>query len=447
MQKNEKIKTKIDFGSQGFKKYFNNTSWLLTERIVRLIVSLLINIYVIRYLGPDKFGLLSYAISFAALFTTLATLGLDSIVIRELVKEPGKRDVYLGSVFIMKIFGSFLSLLLIAFTVLIVNDSIYTTTLIFLVAASTIFQSFNVIDFYFQSKVLSKYPVIVQFSTVLLSTGVKLILIQINAELWLFAAVVTLESIMWAVGFIIIYHLQGMKILNWKFSKGVTSQLIKDSWPLILSGIVIAVYMKIDQVMIKQMLNDQEVGYYAAAVRISEAWYFIPVAISTSLFTAIVNAKKISEALYLNRLQKLYDILAWMAIGIAIPVTIFSDLIVKLLLGSEYLSSAKVLTVHIWAGVAVFLGVASSQYLITENLTKMSFYRTFIGMILNVILNFILIPKFGIIGSAVATLISYGLATFSIGITKATFPQFKMMCKSIFLVTFFLYIKQKWQYR
>ncbi len=447
MQENENIKTKIDFGSQSFKKYFKNTSWLLTERIVRLIVSFLINIYVIRYLGPDDFGLLSYAISFAALFTTLATLGLDSIIIRELVKEPENRDIYLGSVFIMKIFGSVSSFLLIAVAALLTNDSSYTVILIFLIAASTLFQSFNVIDFYFQSKVLSKYPVIVQFTTAILSSVVKLILIQLNAELWLFAAVVVLESIFWAGGFIIIYHSQGMKILNWKFSKEAALQLVKDSWPLILSGVVIAVYMKIDQVMIKKMLNDQEVGYYAAAVRISEAWYFIPIAITSSLFPAIVNAKKISEKLYISRLQKLYDILTWMAIGIAVPVTIFSDLIVKLLLGVEYISSADVLTVHIWAAVSVFLGVASSQYLIAENLTKLSFYRTFVGMILNVILNFILIPVYGIVGSAVATLISYSLATFSIGISKETFPQLKMMFKSIFLITFFLYIKQKWQYR
>ncbi len=444
MQENENIKTKIDFGSSSFKKYFKNTSWILTERIIRLVVSFLINIYIIRFLGPDDFGLLSYAISFAALFATLSTLGLDSLIIRELVKEPEKKDTYLGSVFVMKIFGSLTSYILIVITVLLTNESSYDVFLIFVIAASTLFQSFNVIDFYFQSKVLAKYPVIVQFTTSILTAVLKLLLIQLNAELWLFALVVTLESIFWAAGFIMIYRGQGFKILNWKFNKNIAIQLIKDSWPLILSGVVIAVYMKIDQVMIKKMLNDQEVGYYAAAVRISEAWYFIPMAITTSLFPAIVKAKKISETLYLNRLQKLYDLLAWMAIGIAILVTIFSETVVKLVLGSEYLSSADVLTVHIWAGVAVFLGVASSQYLITENLTKLSFYRTFIGMILNIILNFILIPSYGIVGSAVATLISFALATFSIGVSRKTFSQLVMMLKSIFFVTLFIRIKQRW---
>ncbi len=444
MQENENIKTKIDFGSQAFKKYFENTSWLLAERIVRLVISFIVNIYVIRYLGPNDFGLLSYAISFAALFATLSTLGLDSLIIRELVKEPAKRDTYLGSVFVMKIFGSVGSYILIAATVLLTNESSFTILLIFLISASTLFQSFNVVDFYFQSKVLAKFSVIVQFTTAMLMAGIRILLIQFHAGLWLFALTVTLESAFWAIGFVAVYKKQGLKILSWKYNKETAVQLIRDSWPLILSGIVISVYMRIDQVMIKKMLNDQEVGYYAAAVRISEAWYFIPMVITTSLFPAIVNAKKTSEILYMNRLQKLYDLLAWMSIAIAIPVTIFSGTIVKLLLGPQYFSSADVLTVYIWAGVAVFLGVGSSQYLITENLTKLSFYRTFIGMIFNIILNFILIPKIGIVGAAIATLISYTLATFSVGISKETYPQLKMMIKSVFFITLFSYAKLKW---
>ncbi len=353
---------------------------------------------------------------------------------RELVNNPEKRDSYLGSVFFMKLVGALSSFFLIAVVVLLTNESSFTILLIFLVASSTIFQSFNVIDFFFQSKVSAKFPVIVQFTTSMLTAIFKFILIQVNADLWLFAAAVALESFLWGLGFIIVYQSQGLKIFHWRFNKNIVFQFLKDSWPLILSGLVISVYMKIDQVMIKKMLDDQEVGYYAAAARISEAWYFIPVAITTSLFPAIVNAKKISEVLYKNRLQKLYDILTWMAIGISVPVTIFSHKIVKLILGAEYLQSADVLTIHIWAGVAVFLGVASSQYLITENLTKLAFYRTFIGMVLNIILNFILIPAYGITGAAVATLVSYTLSVFSIVMDRKSNEQFLLMLKSLFFI-------------
>ena len=205
--------------------------------------------------------------------------------------------------------------------------------------------------------------------------------------------------------------------------------------------------MKIDQVMIKNILSDTEVGYYAAAVRISESWYFIPMAICTSLFPSIINAKKINSILYMNRMQKLYDILTWFAVAVAVPITLFSTFIVGILFGQEYISSAPVLTIYIWAGLPVSLGVASSQFLVNENLTKISFSRTLIGMIVNVILNFIFIPIYGIIGSALATLISYSLATFSIGFSKKTFGQLKLMMNSILFITLFKYVRGIWQSR
>ena len=230
-----------------------------------------------------------------------------------------------------------------------------------------------------------------------------------------------------------------LKFRQWQFKSSTAFILLKDAWPLVLSGVVIAIYMKIDQVMIKNMLSNKEVGYYAVAVKLSEAWYFIPMAICTSLFPAIVKAKQVSEKLYLSRLQKLYDILAWMAIGIAIPVTFLSDFIIETLFGAKFLPAAPVLTIYIWAGVATFLGVASSQYLISENMTRLSFFRTLMGMIINVILNLWLIPIYGIVGSALATLVSYSIATISIVFSKKTSFHLLMMLRSILFIDLFFY--------
>lgn len=446
MKEKDEINTKINFGSQAFKKYFANTSWLFTEKVVRLVVGFFITIYIIRYLGPAEFGLLSYAISFVGLFAAIATLGLDNITVRELVKVPENQNEILGSAFFLRLFGALISLLLIVIITLIISESEYTTTLIFIIAFSTIFQSFNVIDFYFQSKVLSKFSVYVRLSAFTITTTLNLLLILFHYSLIYFAVVTSIESVSFAVGFNIVYKFNKQIILKWQFVKERAKQLLQDSWPLILSGLVISIYMRIDQVIIKNMLNNEEVGFYAVAVKLSEAWYFVPMAISTSLFPAVINAKKVSEILYQNRLQKLYDILAWIAIGISIPVTFFAKDIIKILYGPEYLPSAAVMTIYIWAGVAVFLGVASGQYLINENLTKIAFFRTFIGMIINVILNLALIPVMGITGSALATLISYSMATFSIGFYKKANSQLILMLRSIFLITLFKYVFDKWLY-
>jgi O-antigen/teichoic acid export membrane protein len=433
----EEINTKINFGSGAFKKYFANTSWIFAEKFIRILLAFIVGIYVVRYLGPESFGVLSYVISFVGLFATIATLGLDSIVVRELVKDSSRRDELLGSVFYLRVIGALIAIVLTIIAAFILKESYSNIILICIIVTSTLFQSLNVVEYYFQANVVSKFNVYVQSSSLIVASLIKVFLVLFSAPLISFAIVYVVEYIFLSFGFYLVYKINNLKIKKWKFKSSTAIVLLKDAWPLVLSGVVISIYMKIDQVMIKNMLSSKEVGYYAAAVKLSEAWYFIPMAICTSLFPAIVKAKQVSEKLYLSRLQKLYDILAWMSIGIAIPVTFLSEFIIKILFGVKFLPAAPVLTIYIWAGVATFLGVASSQYLISENMTKLSFFRTLIGMIINVILNLIFIPIYGIVGSALATLISYTLATFSIVFFEDTRTQFIMMLKSI---TFFNFI-------
>lgn len=396
-----------------------------------------------RYLGPHDFGLLSYAVSFVGLFSTLAALGLDNIVVRELVQSPDKRDELLGSVFILRALGAAAMALILYISVSALNEGNATTILIFIIGASAVFQTFGTIDFYFQANVQSKFSVQVQFASLVAASIIKIFLMLNNYPLIYFAIIITVESVLVAVGFIAVYKKNKLKISAWKFNKNLSVKLLSDSWPLILSGLVIAVYVKIDQVMIKIIINEAEVGYYAAAVRLAEAWFFIPMAVTNSLFPAIINAKKMSEDLYNSRLQKLYAILAWSSIAIAIPVTFFSAEIIQILFGAEFSNSSPVLTIYIWAGIPTFLGVASSQYLITENLTKLSFYRTFFGMIFNLILNLILIPIYGIVGAALATLVSYTFAAFSIALFKSTRPQFVLMVRAVFFLDLTRFIKAR----
>ena len=416
-------------------KYFKNTSWLFGEKILRMIVGLFVGIRVARYLGPEQFGLFSYAQSFVGLFTAIATLGLDGIVIRELVKDESRRYELIGTAFWLKLMGAFAVLAVLAIAVNFTSNDHFTNILVFIIASATIFQSFNVVDMYFQSKVMGKYIVYANVFSLLLSSLVKVALILYDAPLIAFAWTIVFDSFILACGFLYFYiknHLN-INLLHVRFEKSTAVSLLRDSWPLILSGMVIAIYMKIDQVMIKEMMNSEAVGQYAAAVRISEAWYFIPMVIASSLFPAIINAKKQSEELYHARLQKLYNLMVWMAIAIALPMTFLSDWVIHLLYGNQYNQAGSVLMIHIWTGVFVFLGVAFSGYLTAENLTKKSFYRTFFGAVLNIGLNIILIPKYGISGAAIATLISQFTANYLYDIfDRDLHHQLKMKTISFF---------------
>ncbi len=399
-------KLKTIYKHQGFKKYAKNTAWMFSETILRLIAGFIVGLWVARYLGPEKFGTFSYAIAFAAIFGGLAKLGLDGIIIRDLVNFPEKRDIYLGTAFWLKFVGGIITLFIIGIATLFTSNDATTNVYIFIIAAGIIFQSFEVVDFYFQSKVLSKFVSICKMTQLFLSSLLKIYFVLKHADLFWFVLIILFDSITLSISFLIAYKYQKIGNFFKHFDWTIGKRFLSDSWALILSNIAIMIYMRIDQIMIKEMLDDRSVGLYSAAVRISEIWYFVPLIITNSLFTAILNAKKINEDFFNKRLQRLYTLMVWMAIGIALPITFFSNWIVSFLYGNAYLEASKVLMIHIWTAVFVFLGYAFSQYLLTENLTKISFYRTIAGATLNIILNLIWIPKYGIVGSAMATLIA-----------------------------------------
>ncbi|KFJ42454.1 flippase [Francisella philomiragia] len=422
--------------SDGFKKYFANTGWLFIGNISRMLAALVVGIWVARYLGPEKFGVLNYASSFVALFSVLTTLGLDGIVVRELVKDPSKSNTILGSAFGLKFIGFFALLIILSSVLYLTDESIYTKSIIFIVALSTMMQSFNVLDFYFQSQVKSKFVAFANLISLIISSITKIILILCGAKLIYFAAVVVLDSFTLSIGFIYFYQSKRFgNIKKWRFKFAVAKSLLRDSWPLILSGLAVSIYMNIDQVMINHMLGAEEVGQFAAAVRISTVWYFVPVVICSSLFPAIINAKKVSEELYYARLQRLYDLMVWMAIAIALPMTFMSDWVVNLLYGQQYNQAGSVLMIHVWAGVFVSLGVASGRWLLIENMQKISFYRTAYGCLVNIVLNIFLMPRYGVQGAAIATLISQIIAAYVADLfNKKTMKMFFMKTQSLFLM-------------
>lgn len=416
-------------------KYFSNTSWLLGEKILRIIVGLFVGVWVARYLGPEQYGLLNYAISFAALFTVVSGLGLDGIVIRELIKDQTRKDELLGTSFLLKLIGGFFSLVLLGFGIYFSNES-ENRILIFLVASGVIFQSFNVIDFYYQSKVQSKFVVYANMFSFLLSSTVKVVLIIKEAPLVYFAVVVLLDSMLLAAGFLFFYVKKNgdsqKSLLKWTFDGEVAKVLLKDSWPLMLSGIAITLYLKIDQVMIKNILGASDVGRYAAAISLSEVWFFIPMVISSSLFPAIVESKKTDEQLYQNRLQKLFKLVVFVAIAIAILMTLLSDFLISLLFGIEYQGAADILKIHIWAGVFISLGVASGKWLLVENMQNIMLWRVLTGMVVNVSLNIYLIPIYGLYGAASATLLGQMVAAYFFDlIMKETRVIFVMKSKAL----------------
>ena len=398
-------------------KYFKNTSWLFAEKILRMVVGLLVGVWVARYLGPEKFGLLSFAHSFVGLFTIFATLGLDEIVVRELVKDESRRDSLVGTTFWLKLFGAFLVLLVLAFAINFTSNDVDTHILVFIIASATIFQSFNIVDFYFQSKILGKFVAYANFISLFISTIVKIALILSHASLLAFAWVVLFDSFVLACGFIYFFLKHStFRIKYLIFHKSTAIDLLKDSWPLIFSGGVLMIQARIDQVMIKEMLGSLEVGYYSVAMRLIEAVAFIPMLLKSSLYPSIQSAKNQSKALYQDRLLNFYRLNFLLFLVLAIPIFIFAEPIIVLLFGIEYQPAGVLLALLSIRLFFANMGVARATYIVTENLMKFSMLTMILGTIVNIYLNYVLIPYYGSRGAIVATIVSFFTTIFLVDI-------------------------------
>ena len=372
---------------------------------MRMLAGLLVGIWVARYLGPAQFGLFSYAVAFAALFSSIAKLGLDSIMVRDLVREPAQRDIYMGTAFWLKLAGSLAMLGVIGIALQLTTSDSTTRLYIFIIASGAIFQPFEVVDFYFQSKVLSRFVI-----------------------------VSLIDQITLAATLYLAYRYQKIGMYFKHFNRHVAKKLLIDSWPLVLSGLAVMIYMRTDQIMIKEMLGEKEVGLYSAATRISEIWYFVPILITNSIFPAILNVKKDSPK-YLFRLRVLFSVLVWIGILVAAITVFIYDWLIIFLYGQDYQQAGQVLMIHIWGGIFVALGAASGSWFVSENLQRYALYRTLLGASVNIALNFALIPKYGILGAAIGTVVAQSVAALFFDIlTAKTRVLFFTKLKSIFLI-------------
>jgi len=397
--------------SPGLKKIISSIGWLTIERIIMMALSFFVGINVIQYLGPENYGKLSYSISFAGLIGAVAKLGLDQIVIRNLVKEEKLTEEILGTAFVLKLAGSIFTVLLIGIGIWTFNTDSEIRWMTVIISTGLFFTAFETIDFWFQSKVWSRPMAMVRSLQLILTSIIKLIFIFWNFPLIAFAWVFMAEFTLKAFGMIVVYYRNSQSITRWQANRSRAINLLKDSWPLVLSGLMILIYMKIDQVMLGNMAGDQAVGTYAAAVKLSEPCYFIATAICTSIFPALIKIRQKNQQEYQRKIQTLYDLMAWLSIGIAIIVTSASDILATNLLGSDFVDVGKILALHIWAGPFVFLGIARSRWLMAENYTRFSLFATSLGAISNICLNLALIPKYQGIGAAIATVISYAISS------------------------------------
>lgn len=416
------------------KNIFGNSMWQIGEKIISMIFSVFVTSIVARYLGTEDYGFVNYIISIVMLFTTFSTLGMEKITIKDIIEKEESEEKILGTSFYIRLIGGIVLIFISQITIYILDEQNMIAQLLGLIMGlCMIFRAYEVIEYYLQSQMKLKTISIIRFCSTILVAILRILVVLFDWGIVGFTATYLFDAIIVAMLLKIWYKKR--KKLKFKFSLEYAKRILSKCWYVAISGLMVTLYMRIDQVMLGSMLdNKTENGIYSAAVRIAEIWYFVPTAIISAFQPAIVMKKKYSEEQYEKSMQRLYDIVAIVGIVFGILITLFGDIAVQILYGEEYKGATSILKISVWAGLFATLGTARSVWLVNENLQKYSLIYTSVGCVTNIVLNYFLIPKIGARGAAFATLIAQFVTNvLALVPFKKTRKSSAMILKSIFL--------------
>ena len=411
----------------------HNVGWLTFDKCFRMCLGILVTALFARHLGPELFGMVSFAQAFVALFGPLTYLGLGGLVVKDLVEHPEQAHEITGTTLAAKIASACLSFLLIIVIGRSVSDGSHLLYAILIVTGFTVMaRPLSVCELWFQSRVQSKYAALASLISFSLRALVFLLLIFDKRGVLAFVVAGALAAGLNGLLLGVFCSLKGGALRLWRFSWSKARDLLGKSWLLMLAGWGAIISLKIDQLMLGKMSGQTEVGVYAAAVRISELFYFLPAFIALSAFPGLVRLRSDSPAEYNRRFQALFDVLTWLAIPFALLVTFTAGPIIRLLFGQDFSGAAVILTIHTWACIFVFMGEGLGKWFISENVLILSPICHFSAAAVNILLNLVLIPRFGGLGAAVATVVSCAVDAFAVCLFHPTARRAGfMMAKSL----------------
>ncbi len=382
-----------------------NASWIIGIQIVKSLLGLVISMLTARFLGPSNFGLINYAASIVAFVTPIMYLGLTGVLVQEIVNTPEKEGEILGT----SIFMAFISSILciggvISFSTIANHGEKDTIIVCALYSILLIFQSFEMVIYWFQAKLLSKYSSVVSLAAYILVSGYKIYLLATQKSIYWFAVSNALDYMIIALGATVVYKKLGGRPLRFNFN--TAKHLFSKSRYYIVSNMMIAIFAQTDRIMLKLMINDAATGYYSAAVTCAGMTGFVFVAIIDSFRPLIFDDKKTDEIRYEKDMCRLYGIIIYLSLLQSLVITLFSGLIIKILYGAAYSASINALKLIVWYTTFSYLGSVRNIWILAENKQKYLWIINLSGALANVALNYILIPITGIMGAALASLVT-----------------------------------------
>lgn len=430
--------------SETKQKVIRNLFWAVTGKVVTLLGSLLVGIFVARYLGPELYGLMNYVVSYVALFQVFASFGLDNIEIREESKCKGlgekgrvpgaEANAILGTAFGLKLIFAAVTMVLVILTAWLFEADTFTKWMITLYSLSMIMQTFGVIRNYFTSIVWNEYIVKTEISRTVIGALIKVVLLLLKADLVWFIAATLFDTVLIAGGYLLSYRRQISSPRLWTFDKSTARYLIQESFPVLLSGAAVVFYQRIDQLMIGNMIDKESVAYYSVANSFISVLGFIPSVLSQTITPILVQLFCTNREEYKCKAQLFMNVTTWLCVLMCIVVCIFSYLLIRCTFGIQYLAAVSILQVAVFREVFLAQAQVTGSLILSENIQQFVVFRNIIGCVVCIGLNFWLIPYYGVMGAAVVSIIT---ALFTGFISHCIIPAyrhlFRMQCRCFLL--------------
>jgi O-antigen/teichoic acid export membrane protein len=385
-----------------------NVSWTSFEQILRVGLSFLVTVQVINYLGPERFGVYSYVISVIGILLPLTAFGLEQVVISRLVDCPGDADPLLGTTLVIRLVASVLGYglaLLIVFALDRADGQRLPLTAI--AAGMLLLQGADTVAFFFKAIMGARYIALSRLAGLLAASLGTIALLLADAALWTFLSMRVVEAAVTGVALLVAYRLWGGRISHWRFDGRECRRLLKAGFPLCIASFAIMVYMRVDQLMLGQMSSEAELGYYGIAVRLAEVLNFVPMAVGTAFYPSLVDSRAQGPAVFHARIQAFFNLMALIGYGAAVSAAVAAPLGFHILFGHRYDQALPIFKLLVFNMPCICLGVASGIMLTVSGRFWTSATATLAGVVVNVGLNLVLIPRYGAVGAACATLLSY----------------------------------------
>ena len=386
-------------------KVAKNATWIIACKIVQSVLALVINMFTARYLGPSNFGLITYAASLVAFVVPLMQLGLNNIMVQELVNRPEEEGKILGTSITLSLISSLACIAgVTAFAAIANRGEPVTIVVCLLYSLNLIFQALEMIRYWFQAKLISKYTSIISLIAYMVVSGYKLFLLITAKNVFWFAVSNAFDFAIIAFGAIIIYSKKGGA--RFAFSWELAKRMLTKSRHYIVSSMMVTIFAQTDKIMLKLMLDETHTGYYGAAVECAGVTTFVFVAIIDSFRPSIFEALKKSEESFERRLKMLYSIVIYLSLAQSVAMTVFAKLVVRILYGAKYAPATGALMVVVWYTTFSYLGSVRNIWILAKDKQRYLWIINLLGAVANVLLNASLIPFIGIYGAAIASLVT-----------------------------------------